>query len=93
MLPFGVGGSLVRGSLLFPASDPLVVFSTAGGGMLSAEVTFPFLVSRAVFATSFGKELALVFTFLGAIVGCSSKGARWASNVGARNSGLKHSRT
>jgi hypothetical protein len=88
MLPSGVGGSSVRGHLLFSASDPLV-FLVVRGRMLSAKVTLPLLEARVDFVAS-SEELALVVTFLGAIAGWSSKQARWAPNVGTESSGPKH---
>lgn len=89
MLPSGVGGSSVQGCLLFSASDSLV-FSAVRGRMLSAKVTLPLLEARVAFVASSEEELALVVTFLGAIVGWSSKQARWAPNVGTESSGPKH---
>lgn len=60
-----------------------------GGGMLSMKVTLPFLAARVAFVAS-SEELDLVVSFLGGIVGWSSKQAWWGPNVGTRNSGPKH---
>jgi hypothetical protein len=62
MLPSGVGGSSIRGRLLFSVSDPLV-FSAVRGRMLSAKVTLPLLEARVAFVVSSEEELALVVTF------------------------------
>jgi hypothetical protein len=67
MLPYGVGGSSVRGCLL--SSAPVSLFSAATCSVSSARADLPFLSTRVTFVASSNEVLALVVTFFGAIAG------------------------
>lgn len=75
---------------MFSPSDPLVVFLLWGCDVISEGDFAFFLAARATFAAS-SEELALVFTFLGAIMGWSLKRTWWVPTVGTGNGGPKHS--
>jgi hypothetical protein len=66
-LPSGVGGSSVRGCLLFIAHASL--FSAAAWRVSSTRASLPFFLVRVAFVASSREVLALVVTFLGAIAG------------------------
>jgi hypothetical protein len=79
-LPLGVRGFWWVGDVWFSVGSTKVTLSFS---LALAEVAF--------LASSARERLVLVF-FLGAIVGCSLKPARWTPNVGTGDSGPKHSR-
>lgn len=88
MLPLGVGPSSSQGCLLF--AGPVLLVSATFGRVLSASTALPFFSIRVALEASSREVVALVITFLEAIVG-AVRSMNSGRQMLARKSVTKHS--